>query len=140
MNGWLMRSADGSTLTGLQIIADGELPNYESEVLRLTIGSAVRVTGELVESPGSGQRVEVKATAIVPYGFADPETYPLQKKRHSFEFLRTISHLRPRARTFGAVFRVREQQEVTRVYPITPRPRPGSRDRSPRRIPRRRRP
>jgi asparaginyl-tRNA synthetase len=98
---------DGSTFTGLQVIADGALPNYESEVLRLTIGSAVRITGELVESPGSGQRVEVKATGVVPYGFADPETYPLQKKRVSFERLREIAHLRPRTNTMGAVARVR---------------------------------
>jgi len=98
---------DGSSFAGIQIIADGELPNYESEVLHLTIGSAVRVTGLLAESPGSGQRVEVKAAAVVAYGFADPETYPLQKKRVSFERLREIAHLRPRTNTIGAVARVR---------------------------------
>ncbi len=98
---------DGSSFAGLQIIADGELPNYESEVVRLTIGSAVEATGILTESPGKGQRVELKATAVKVYGFADPETYPLQKKRISFERLREIAHLRPRTNTMGAVTRVR---------------------------------
>ncbi len=98
---------DGSTITGLQIIAGGDLPNYESDVLRLTIGSAVQVTGTLVESPAAGQRVEVKAGDVVVHGFADPETYPLQKKRISFERLREIAHLRPRTNTMGAVARVR---------------------------------
>ena len=98
---------DGSSFAGLQVIADGELPNYESDVLHLTIGSAVQITGVLTESPGSGQRVEIKATAVVAYGYADPETYPLQKKRVSFERLREIAHLRPRTNTIGAVARVR---------------------------------
>ncbi len=98
---------DGSTITGLQIIADNELPNYESAVLRLTIGSAVRVTGTLAESPAKGQRIEIKATEVEPFGLADPETYPLQKKRVSFERLREIAHLRPRTNTIGAVTRVR---------------------------------
>ncbi len=98
---------DGSSFSGLQVIADGGLANYESDVLQLTIGSAVRVTGELAESPGSGQRVEVKATEVVVFGFADPDTYPLQKKRVSFERLREIAHLRPRTNTIGAIARVR---------------------------------
>jgi asparaginyl-tRNA synthetase len=98
---------DGSTLTGLQIVADGDLANYESDVLQLTIGSAARVTGVLTESPGKGQRVELKATNIEVFGLADPETYPLQKKRTSFERLREIAHLRPRTNTLGAVARVR---------------------------------
>jgi len=98
---------DGSTMTGLQIIADNELPNYESDVLSLTIGSSARVTGTLTESPGKGQRVEIKATDVEPYGLADPETYPLQKKRVSFEHLREIAHLRPRTNTIGAVARIR---------------------------------
>jgi asparaginyl-tRNA synthetase len=89
------------------VVAPADLPNYEEDVLRLGIGSAVRVTGELVESPGSGQSVEIKATEIVPYGLADPEAYPLQKKRISFERLRELAHLRPRTNTFGAVARVR---------------------------------
>jgi asparaginyl-tRNA synthetase len=98
---------DGSCFDGIQVIADGELPNYESEVTSLTIGSAVRVTGELVESPGAGQTVEIKADSVEVFGFADPETYPLQKKRISFERLREIAHLRARTNTFGAVARVR---------------------------------
>ncbi len=98
---------DGSSFSGLQIIVPGELDNYQSEVLSLTIGSAVAVTGELVESPGAGQAVEVHATEVQVYGLADPEEYPLQKKRISYEKLRDIAHLRPRTNTFGAVARVR---------------------------------
>jgi asparaginyl-tRNA synthetase len=98
---------DGSILTGLQIIADGDLPNYEADVLRLSIGSAVRVTGTLTESPAKGQRVEVKATELELFGLADPETYPLQKKRVSFEHLREIAHLRARTNTISAVARMR---------------------------------
>jgi len=98
---------DGSSFSSLQVVAPSDLANYESDVLRLGIGSAVKVTGELVESPGSGQRVEVRATEIIPYGLADPEDYPLQKKRISFERLRELAHLRPRTNTFGAVARVR---------------------------------
>jgi asparaginyl-tRNA synthetase len=98
---------DGSSLTGLQIIAGRELANYDSDVLHLSIGSAARITGELVESPGSGQRVELKAHHVEVFGLADPDTYPLQKKRTSFERLREIAHLRPRTNTLGAVARVR---------------------------------
>jgi asparaginyl-tRNA synthetase len=98
---------DGSCFDGLQIIADADLSNYEDEVTALTIGSSVRVTGELVESPGKGQSVEIKASNVEVFGFADPETYPLQKKRISFERLRELAHLRPRTNTFGAVARVR---------------------------------
>ena len=98
---------DGSTFGGLQVIADGDLPNYETDVLRLTIGSAARITGVLTESPGKGQRVELKATSVEAVGFADPEHYPLQKKRMSFEALRDIAHLRARTNALGAVARVR---------------------------------
>jgi asparaginyl-tRNA synthetase len=98
---------DGSSFHGLQVIAGEELPNYQSDVLRLSIGSATRVTGELTESPGKGQRVELKATEVEVFGLADPEVYPLQKKRVSFERLREIAHLRPRTNTIGAVSRVR---------------------------------
>jgi asparaginyl-tRNA synthetase len=98
---------DGSSFSGIQVIVPGELENYESEVLHLTIGSAVAIEGELVESPGKGQRVEVHATKVVAYGLADPDEYPLQKKRISFEKLRDIAHLRPRTNTFGSVARVR---------------------------------
>ena len=98
---------DGSSFAGIQAIVPGELDNYESEVLKAGIGSAVAVEGELVESPGKGQRVEIHATKVTVYGLADPEEYPLQKKRISFEKLRDIAHLRPRTNTFGAVARVR---------------------------------
>ena len=98
---------DGSSFDGLQVIADGSLPNYTSEVQRLHIGAAASATGELVESPGSGQRVELRANEVVVHGLADPEDYPLQKKRISFERLRELAHLRPRTNTFGAVARVR---------------------------------
>ena len=98
---------DGSSFDGLQVIADGSLPNYESEVQQLHIGAAVSATGELVESPGAGQRIELRALDLVVHGHADPEDYPLQKKRISFERLRELSHLRPRTNTFGAVARIR---------------------------------
>ncbi len=100
---------DGSTLKGVQILAETSLPNYESEILKVTIGSSIEVLGEVVESPGSGQETEVKAQSIKVYGFADPQTYPLQKKGTSFEFLRTIAHLRPRTNSIGAVARVRNE-------------------------------
>ena len=98
---------DGSCFGNLQIVADGTLPNYESEVKKLTAGSSVTVTGLVRESPGRGQATEVQAKSITVHGIADAEAYPLQKKQHSFEFLRTIAHLRPRTNTFGAIARVR---------------------------------
>ncbi|MCP4599618.1 MAG: asparagine--tRNA ligase [Proteobacteria bacterium] len=101
---------DGSCMAGLQVIADEELANFE-EVSHLGVGAAVRVSGNLVESPAKGQRVELKATEVNLVGPVEGD-YPLQKKRHSFEFLRTIAHLRPRARTFGAVFRMRHALQM----------------------------
>jgi len=98
---------DGSSFASLQVVADGALANYESEVKALSIGSAVEISGELVESPGKGQRVELKAATVTVHGPADPEAYPLQKKRISFERLRELAHLRPRTNTFGAVARIR---------------------------------
>jgi len=98
---------DGSCFADLQVVADGDLPNYESEIAHLSTGSCITVSGDLAESPGSGQEVELKATSVTVHGFADPEQYPLQKKRISFERLREIAHLRPRTNTFGAVSRVR---------------------------------
>ena len=98
---------DGSCMANLQVIAEENLPNYGDEVLKLQTGCALRVTGTVVESPAKGQSVELRAEAIDVLGWSDPESYPLQKKRHSFEFLRTIAHLRPRTNTFGAVARVR---------------------------------
>jgi asparaginyl-tRNA synthetase len=98
---------DGSCLRSLQIIAEERLPNYRDEVLKLQTGSALRVSGVVVASPGKGQSLELRADDVEVLGWADPAAYPLQKKRHSFEFLRTIAHLRPRTNTFGAVARVR---------------------------------
>lgn len=98
---------DGSNLAGIQVVADSTLPHYESLIAPLSTGSSLCAKGKIVESPGAKQTVELHATHIDVLGTCDPETYPLQKKRHSFEFLRTIAHLRPRTNTFGAVFRVR---------------------------------
>jgi asparaginyl-tRNA synthetase len=98
---------DGSSLQGLQIVLPQTLDNYETFIKQINTGTSIEVSGTLVESMGKGQRVEMQAIAIAVFGFADPETYPLQKKRHSIEFLRTIAHLRPRTNMFGAVFRVR---------------------------------
>ena len=98
---------DGSSLGNVQVIAEATLPNYESEIKRLSAGASVTVTGLVRASPGKGQPTEVLAQRVLVHGFADAETYPLQKKHHSFEFLRTIAHLRPRTNTFGAIARVR---------------------------------
>ena len=98
--------SDGSCFAGLQVVAEPALPNYESEVAALGTGCAVSITGEVVDSPGKGQRFELRATRVEVVGGVAPD-YPLQKKRHSFEFLRTIAHLRPRTNTIGAVLRVR---------------------------------
>ncbi|PMB17525.1 asparagine--tRNA ligase [Fischerella thermalis CCMEE 5198] len=98
---------DGSSLANLQVVINQDLPDYENILKKLNTGASVEASGILVASPAKGQRVELKADRIKVYGEADPETYPLQKKRHSFEFLRTIGHLRSRTNSFGAVFRVR---------------------------------
>lgn len=97
---------DGSCFSGLQIIVEADLTNYESEIRKLLTGSSIKVKGKLVESPAKGQACEVQAQAIEVIS-ATTEDYPLQKKRHSFEYLREIAHLRPRTNSFGAVFRVR---------------------------------
>ena len=98
--------SDGSCFAGLQVVVEPDLPNFESEVRNLRTGCAVAVSGTLAESPGKGQRFELKAGIVEEVGGVDDD-YPLQKKRHSFEFLRTIAHLRPRTNTIGAVLRVR---------------------------------
>jgi len=98
---------DGSCLTSLQIIADEKLPNYKDEVLKLQPGCSIKVVGTLAASPGKGQEMELQAEELEVFGWADPTVYPLQKKRHSFEFLRTIAHLRSRTNTFSAVARIR---------------------------------
>jgi asparaginyl-tRNA synthetase len=98
---------DGSCLSNLQVIASDHLTNYQDEVSKIQTGCSIKVEGTLVASPAKGQRVELKAEKIEVLGWADQDAYPLQKKRHSFEFLRTIAHLRPRTNTFSAVARVR---------------------------------
>ncbi len=99
---------DGSHFDPIQAVIPQELANYESEVLPITTGCAVRISGELVESQGKGQQFEIQATQVTVLGWVDdPESYPIAKKRHTFEYLRTVSHLRPRTNTFGAITRVR---------------------------------
>ena len=99
---------DGSCFDALQVIAPDTLTNYASDVQRITSGAAVRATGELVESPGKGQKFEIKAHTVEVVGWVeDPESYPMQPKRHSREFLRENAHLRMRTNLIGAVTRVR---------------------------------
>ncbi len=97
---------DGSTLKDLQVVLDETLPDY-ALAESLSTGCSVSVVGALVESPGKGQKYEVHAKTVELLGYADPEEYPLQKKRHTLEYLREIGHLRPRTNTFGAMARVR---------------------------------
>ena len=97
---------DGSTINSIQVVVD--TASFEDELLkRITTGACICVKGLLVESLGSGQAVEIQANELTIYGEADPAVYPLQKKGHTLEFLRTIAHLRPRTNTFGAVLRIR---------------------------------
>ena len=97
---------DGSTINNIQVVID--IANFdENQIKDITTGASVSVNGTLVNSMGKGQNVEIQAKEIVIYGTADPETYPLQKKGHTLEFLREIAHLRFRTNTFGAVFRIR---------------------------------
>lgn len=107
---------DGSSLAGIQVVAEPDLANY-AEVAGLGTGSAIAVTGLLQDSPAAGQALEIKALSVQIVGESDQE-YPMQKKRHSFEYLRSIAHLRLRSNTFGAVFRMRSAlaQEVHRFF------------------------
>ena len=99
---------DGSCFDPIQVVAEATLPNYQAEILHLTTHCAVRVEGTLVESQGKGQKYEVQAKGVEVVGWVEnPDTYPASAKRHTFEFLRTVAHLRPRTNTFGAVARVR---------------------------------
>jgi asparaginyl-tRNA synthetase len=100
---------DGSCLSGIQVVAESGLENFTTDVKHLSTGSSLVVSGVLVESPAKGQAVEVHAEKITVLDVADPAVYPLQKKRHGFEFLRSISHLRSRTNALGAVFRVRSE-------------------------------
>lgn len=98
---------DGSTLSNFQVIANSDMPGFSKILEKLSTGVSLAVRGKIVESPGKNQELEMHAEEITIIGACDPETYPMQKKRHSFEFLRTIAHLRPRTNTIGAVARVR---------------------------------
>jgi len=98
---------DGSSLKNIQVLADEKLPNYE-DIKKLTTGSALSVTGKLIESRGGGQQWEIQADTVEVIHLA-PEDFPLQKKRHTDEFLRTIAHLRPRTNKYGAAFRIRSE-------------------------------
>ena len=111
--------SDGSCFELLQIIATKELSNYEDEILHITTGASIEVDGELVESQGKGQSVELQATAVRVIGFVeDPDTYPVAAKRHTFEYLRTVAHLRTRTNTFAAIARIRDclAQSVHRYF------------------------
>lgn len=99
---------DGSCLKNIQVIVDETIPGFE-ELHTVNTGAAVSVDGKLIESPGKGQQWEIHASGVQLVGHADPESYPLQKKRHSDEFLRTIAHLRPRTNKYGAIFRIRSE-------------------------------
>jgi len=99
---------DGSAFDPIQVVAPAELPNYAADVAKLSAGCAVVATGELVASQGGKQPVEIRAASVEVVGWVDdPETYPVSAKRHTFEYLREVAHLRPRTNTFGAVARVR---------------------------------
>lgn len=110
---------DGSCFDGIQVIADQSLENYESEIRHLSSGCSVVVYGKLVASQGQGQSVEVQAERVEVQGWVDdPESYPVAKKRHTFEYLRTVAHLRPRTNTFGALTRIRHSvaQAIHRYF------------------------
>lgn len=111
--------SDGSCAGMIQVIADGQLDNYEQDIRRLTSGCSIAVTGELVESRGKGQSVEIVAGKVEVVGWIeDPDTYPIQPKEHSFEYLREVAHLRPRTNTFSAITRVRHRvaQAIHRFF------------------------
>ncbi|WP_045770180.1 asparagine--tRNA ligase [Xanthomonas albilineans] len=111
--------SDGSCFAPIQVVAPAALPNYEPEVKRLTAGCAVIARGHLVASQGQGQSFEIQAESIEVLGWVeDPETYPIQPKAHSLEFLRDVAHLRPRTNLFGAVTRIRNclAQAVHRYF------------------------
>ena len=99
---------DGSCFDPVQAVINNSLPNYNEDVLRLTTGCSVIVTGKVVASPGQGQQFEIQASKVEVAGWVeDPDTYPMAAKRHSIEYLREVAHLRPRTNLIGAVARVR---------------------------------
>ncbi len=100
--------SDGTCFDSIQAVASKDLSNYDTEILKLSTGCAVEIDGELVASPGRGQKVELATHAVRVVGWVDdPETYPISAKKHSFEYLREVAHLRPRSNSFGAMIRVR---------------------------------
>ena len=103
---------DGSAFDNLQIVVRQELPNYESELVRLSAGCSILASGPIISSPAKGQPVEMQAEEVRVLGWADAAHYPIQQKHHTFEFLRTQAHLRPRTNTFGAVTRVRSAMSL----------------------------
>ncbi len=110
---------DGSCFEPLQVIAPAELPNYQTDIVKITTGCAVRATGELVASQGKGQSVEIRADSVEVVGWVDdPDHYPMQPKRHTMEYLREVAHLRPRTNVIGAVTRVRHSlaQAIHRFF------------------------
>ncbi len=110
---------DGSCFDPIQVVAPSALANYQADVLRLTTGCAVEIGGTLVPSEGKGQRFEIKAASVRVVGWVeDPDTYPISPKRHTYQYLREVAHLRPRTNTFGAVARVRHTlaQAIHRFY------------------------
>jgi len=99
---------DGSCFDAIQAVVPAELDNYQDQVLSLSAGCSVRISGVLVASQGKGQSLEIQADSVEVLGWVDePENYPIAKKRHSFEYLRSVAHLRPRTNTFGAITRLR---------------------------------
>ena len=111
--------SDGSCFAPIQVVAPSSLPNYEDEIKRLSAGCSVIARGDLVQSQGQGQSFEIQASSIEVVGWVeDPETYPIQPKAHSLEFLREVAHLRPRTNLFGAVTRIRHclSQAVHRFF------------------------
>jgi len=100
---------DGSSIKNIQIIADSSLYNYEAEIKKLNMGASIRVEGDLIKSPGKGQKHEISAKNITVYGMANPLENPLQKNELTMEYLRTYPHLRPRTTLFGAMFRIRNE-------------------------------
>ena len=120
INGWVksrrdskaglsfLQISDGSCFDSIQVVAPSELENYHDGVLHLTAGASASIQGDVVESRGKGQTIEIKATSVDVIGLVDdPDTYPIQPKKHSYEYLREVAHLRPRTNTFGALARVR---------------------------------
>ena len=110
---------DGSCVSTIQVIADESMDNYQQEIEKLSVGCSVSITGSLVASEGRGQDREIHATSISVIGWVDdPESYPIAKKKHSFEYLRTVAHLRVRTNTFGAITRLRNRlaQSVHRFF------------------------